>query len=122
MANPTKAEKDRMERLSRSGCVVCRLQHGSFVEGEIQHLTSGGRRLGHRYTICLCPYHHRAVPAGSVTPAEMRRIYGPSFAESRKDFEAAFGSEEFLLDECDKWLGVPRIKRDVVDTEPKAAD
>jgi hypothetical protein len=52
----------------------------------------------------------------------MTRIYGPSFANSRAEFEGAFGSEEHLLDETDKWLGVPRIKRDVVDTEPKAAN
>ena len=119
---PTAAEKDRMDRLSRSGCVVCRISHGSYVDGEIQHLTAGGRRLGHRYTICLCAWHHRSVPAGSVSPAEMRRIYGPSFAESRKEFEASFGSEEHLLDETDKWLGVPKVKRDVVDNDPKAAD
>lgn len=52
----------------------------------------------------------------------MTRIYGPSFAESRRDFEAAFGSEEHLLDETDKWLGVPKVKRDVVDSDPKTAD
>lgn len=36
----------------------------------------------------------------------MTKLYGPSFAKSRKAFEAAFGSEEYLLEETDKWLGL----------------
>lgn len=35
----------------------------------------------------------------------MRQIYGPSFAKSRAEFESAFGTEEYLLEETDKWLG-----------------
>ncbi len=111
-----------MDRLSRSGCVVCRIQHGAFVANEVQHLTSGGRRLGHRYTIPLCAWHHRGICSGSITTPEMTRIYGPSFANGRKEFEAAFGSEAHLLDETDKWLGVPKVKRDVLDSDTKAAD
>jgi hypothetical protein len=42
----------------------------------------------------------------------MERIYGPSFAKSRAAFEAAFGSEEFLLHETDIWLGLrTRVER-----------
>src|ERR1700722_16827875 len=104
--SPTVAEKQRLDKLSRSGCVVCRMQHGAFTEGEIQHLTAGGRRLGHDRSICLCPWHHRGVCAGSITTPEMTRIYGPSFANSRADFEAAFGTEEHLLEETDIWLGL----------------
>jgi hypothetical protein len=115
-----------MERLSRSGCVVCRVSHGAYVDAEVQHLTAGGRRLGHDKTIPLCVWHHRGVCAGSITTPEMTRIYGPSFAHSRKDFEAAFGSEEHLLELTDKWLGVWKPKQkeaqDVVDNEPKAAN
>lgn len=38
----------------------------------------------------------------------MTRIYGPSFAKSRKEFEAAFGKEVKLLEETNKWLGLRR--------------
>lgn len=110
---PTKDEKTRMERLSLSGCVVCRLQHGAFVENQVHHMTAGGRRLGHRFTIPLCPWHHQGKCVGEYPTAEMTRIYGPSFANGRKDFEAAFGSEEHLLDETDKWLGVWKPKIEV---------
>ena len=98
--------KDRMEQLSRAGCVVCRLVHGSFMPNEVHHITRGGRRLGHRYTIPLSPWYHRAVPENGLTPQQMRDIYGPSFAESKAEFEAMFGTEEYLLQEADKWLGI----------------
>lgn len=102
---PTQSEQQRLDKLSRSGCVVCRLQHGAYVDGEIQHLTAGGRRLGHTHTINLCPWHHRGVCVGTFTKPEMTRIYGPSFANSRKEFEQAFGTEEYLLKETNTWLG-----------------
>ncbi len=101
-----KQGKDRMARLSEAGCIVCRMAHGSFVQNEIQHLTVGGRRMGDRFTIPLCPHHHRGVPAHGFPPAEMERIYGPSFAKSRERFEQAYGHDIQLLEETDKWLGV----------------
>ncbi len=101
-----RTSKDRLDQLSRAGCIVCRISYGSFVQNEIQHLTVGGRRMGDRFTIPLCPWHHRAVPGSGFPPAEMERIYGPSFAKSREAFEQAFGHDVFLLEEADKWLGV----------------
>jgi hypothetical protein len=46
------------------------------------------------------------VTVGNYSEEEMTRIYGPSFAKSRAAFEAAFGSEEYLLEETDRWLGL----------------
>ena len=102
---PTAAEAERMDKLSQAGCVVCRLSYGAYVPAEIQHLTSGGRRKGHMFTIPLCPWHHRGVCNNGLTPEYMTSIMGPSFAHSRKDFEKTFGSEEYLLEETNKWLG-----------------
>ena len=104
---PTKAESEHMDKVARAGCVVCRLQHGAYVDAQVHHMTSGGRRRGHMFTIPLCPWHHEAVPNTGLTPQYMKQIYGPSFAESRSEFEAAFGTEEYLLEETRKWLGYP---------------
>jgi hypothetical protein len=104
---PTVEEQKRMDKLSEMGCIVCRLSFGAFMPNEIQHLTSGGRRKGHMFTIPLCEWHHRGVTKNGLTPEYMTSIYGPSFANSRKDFEKTFGSEEYLLAETNKWLGVP---------------
>ncbi len=98
--------KDRMEQLSRAGCIVCRLVHGSFMPNDVHHITRGGRRLGDRYTIPLGAWYHRAVPENGLTPQQMRDIYGPSFAESKAEFETRFGTEEYLLQETDRWLGI----------------
>ena len=102
-----------MDKVSRMGCVVCRLSFGSYVDGEVQHLTAGGRRLGHHATINLCPWHHRGATTNGMSQDYMKQIYGPSFAKSRKEFEAAFGSEEQLLEQTNRWLGIKEPASDV---------
>lgn len=104
---PTAAESAHMERVQRCGCVVCRLSYGAYVEAQVHHMTAGGRRLGHFFVLPLCPWHHEAVPSNGLTPDYMRKLYGPSFAESREEFETTFGTEEYLLEQTKKWLGLP---------------
>jgi hypothetical protein len=102
---PTKAESERMEKLSRMGCIVTRLCFGAYKDADVHHITSGGRRLGHMSTIPLSPWYHRAVPDSNMTPQLMREFYGPSLAESKAEFEARFGTEAYLLEQTNKWLG-----------------
>jgi len=102
---PTVEESKRMDKVSRMGCIVTRLSFGAYKDADVHHITSAGRRKGHMYTIPLSPWYHRAVPDGNMTPALMREFYGPSFAESKEEFEARFGTEEYLLEETNKWLG-----------------
>lgn len=101
----TAADSERFRRLGEMGCIVCRQNFGAFVQSEVAHLTDGGRRTGHQRTIPLCPWHHRAVPTGDIPSTQMLIIYGPSFAKSKRDFVAAFGTELELLEATDKWLG-----------------
>lgn len=42
---------------------------------------------------------------GSLSQKAMRELYGPSFAKSKAEFEEAFGTEQKLLEETNKWLG-----------------
>ena len=64
---PTKAEQERFQAMRRIGCIACfigrqigiasaQLAHRNL---EIHHLLSGGRRIGHEATVCLCHYHHQ---------------------------------------------------------------
>jgi hypothetical protein len=109
MAKPVKAhthaDTERFSRLGEMGCQACRKNTGAFVQGEVCHETSSGRRTGHMRTFSLCPWHHR----GSITPgmgdAEMRQLYGPSFAKGKRDFVETYGSESDLVKEADAWLG-----------------
>lgn len=53
------SEKEEREHLARVKALPCWIRNHE-CGGEIQahHLTDGGRRLGHYYTIPLCHYHH----------------------------------------------------------------
>ncbi|MGP1667686.1 MAG: Ref family recombination enhancement nuclease, partial [Rhodanobacter sp.] len=56
----TNAEQSWMDAISRLGCVVCHIQGYPNTPAEIHHMLSGGRRIGHLWTIPLCaPGHHR---------------------------------------------------------------
>lgn len=105
MTAHSKKDTERFRRLNEMGCIVCRQTFGAFVQSEVAHCTSRGRRIGHQATIPLCPWHHRGVPMGSLSQKAMRELYGPSFAKSKAEFEEAFGTEQKLLEETNKWLG-----------------
>lgn len=94
----TKADRARFDAFRRIGCIACR-KRGRFSFADVHHLLSGNRRRGHRYTIPLCPAHHRGVEHDED-------IHGPSLAKSPKRFRAAFGKDDDLLSEVDELLGV----------------
>lgn len=101
----TAAEKARYEKLKNMGCIATRLKWGYFQPADIQHLTSGGRRISNMHTIPLSPWLHRGlIPMDCKTSSEATNKYGPSFAKSRKQFEETFGAEEYLLSETNRLL------------------
>lgn len=105
----TAADKERFRQLTEMGCIACRINTGAFVQSEVAHCTSRGRRLGHQATIPLCPWHHRGH-SGDLGDAQCRLIYGPSFAKSKDEFEQFFGTELQLLEKVNAWLG-SKVKR-----------
>lgn len=78
------------------GCVACTLNGHPFTPGEIHHLLSGGRRIGHRASVCLCPGHHRGVFEGRY--AEWSQDNGPSLGRESRKFRETFGSDSELLE------------------------
>lgn len=100
-AAPNVFEAKRISRFALIGCVACR-QLGNFGEPyDVHHLVEG-YRLGHRFTIPLCPWHHRGV---ECTPGD--KLKGPSLARSKRAFVERFGTERELLAEVDELLGYP---------------
>jgi hypothetical protein len=95
----TKAQQLRFDRIKAIGCIACRLRGlDKRVLCEVHHLLSGGRRLGHDFTVGLCPWHHRRVPFGDwLDHANCLRLLGPSLAGGSKPFHAEFGSDGDLL-------------------------
>lgn len=98
---PTAPERRRIKRMLELGCICCRLHHGISQPAEVHHLVEG-YRLGHRYTIPLCPWHHRGQhPLGNLA----RDTLGPSLALHKREFIEQYGNERFLLRLVDEKLG-----------------
>lgn len=93
---PTKAEAARIERMLALGCICCREQFGIHQPAEVHHIVQGNKRLGHWYTLPLCPGHHRGV--WPDFDALKTWVVDPpvSIASGRKAFVAAYGSEMYL--------------------------
>ena len=85
----TQSDREWMDAVARMGCCVCLREHGQPTPAEVHHLLSGGRRIGHKYTIGLCsPGHHRNGDG----------IQKISRHPNRARFEAAYGTEAELLE------------------------
>lgn len=106
LAAPTDEESQRIGLLKAAGCVCCALPAGPC---EAHHLLRGGVRLGHLYTVGLCPWHHRGVPDadGKVEAATMN--YGPSLFHDKRRFYDTYGDDQHLLDLTNERIGWPRI-------------
>lgn len=94
----TKAEKKRFERIVEAGCVACSVNGlRTNQHAEVHHLLDGGVRRGHAFTVGLCFFHHRGIPIGTRSVAEMTDAYGPSLYHNARAFHERFGSDEELL-------------------------
>jgi len=85
---PTVDESVWMDATQAYGCIVCRLHLGLRADAEIHHLKSGDRRRGHLWTIGLCAPHHRIGDGDGMFIS--RHPW-------KKRFEAAYGTEAWLL-------------------------
>ena len=86
----TKAEKAWMDAVASLGCIVCRMNGMGYVPCAIHHLLSGGRRMGHLFTIGLCdPGHHKGAPSDS---GQVSRH------PNKRAFERQYGTEADLLE------------------------
>lgn len=86
---PTVAESAWMDAITALGCIACIIDGHPETPGAVHHILSGGRRMGHMHTLCLCdPGHHQnGQQFGKVSrhPFKTR-------------FEQQYGSESDLLD------------------------
>lgn len=91
----TKAEQKRIDRMRPLGCVACAYLDIVNVGTDVHHILDGGIRMGHGYTILLCPGHHRGVWTPEqieIIPVE-KRI---AISDGRPLFYAVYGSEREL--------------------------
>lgn len=84
-----------MARVSDNCCVACRKEGFPDTPCCVHHIISGQRRMGHLFTIGLCPEHHKSD--GRIVP---------SIHNQRRQFVQRYGSELELLAELQVALGV----------------
>jgi hypothetical protein len=85
---PTVEERAWLDFIVSYGCIACHIDGHQGVPGEVHHLIYGQRRMGHLFTIPLCPGHHRD---GTGAPGLIARH------PWKARFEERYGSEESLL-------------------------
>ena len=85
--NPSKEEKEYMDKVQQLGCIVCANRGLPDVPAEIHHTRGKTVKDAHLYVIPLCPSHHRY---GGHTEPISRHPY-------KKRFEDAYGTEAELL-------------------------
>ena len=88
------AERDWMARITEYGCIACK-QDGHETPAEVHHIIQGNRRLGHLFSLPLCPEHHRGD--GRLVPSIHMR---------KRPFVARYGSELELLARLKVELGI----------------
>lgn len=97
-AHRTKADLARFKALKDMGCIASRLRGLGYVAPDIHHILRGGKRMGHQYTLPLCPWHNRGdIPEQCAGAAEAEAIFGPSMYRAKRRFVAEFGTELELL-------------------------
>lgn len=94
----TPADQARFDAMQCGGCLACR-QLGRFGEpSDVHHLLSGGYRIGHQFTVALCPWHHRGVrPKWALNDDVARAELGPSMKIEPSAFRIQFGFDHELL-------------------------
>ena len=107
-----KAEQARFDAMSDIACLAC--QQLGLTQSDIEgitvlptrhHLLSGGRRIGHMASICLCRWHHLGELRFGMTTSEMTQEYGPSLAKGSVPFRRQFGTDAELLEHQNLLLG-----------------
>lgn len=97
--------EERFRRLQKLGCIACR-KRGRFSLPDIHHLNIGGhaghKRRGDRFTIPLCPPHHRGI-------FWREEDHGPSLALHPRRFREEFGTDDALLREVDLLIGAEDV-------------
>lgn len=108
---PTVAQAKRFDAIRSNGCLACfinrlheptRKEHNfQFCQMpiEIHHVLSGGRRMGHDYTLGLCRWHHQGDkwPDITMSATVASNTFGPSFGREPRRFREIYGQELDLL-------------------------
>lgn len=89
LTTPNKVEREWMDAIVQVGCCICLREGLGRTPAEVHHMLSGGRRMGHLFTLPLCYTHHRS---GRNDAQVVSRD------QNQRRFEARYGREAELLE------------------------
>jgi hypothetical protein len=89
--------------VKRLPCICCEIEdvpQPSRTEAHHQNLGghAGQIRLGDKFQIPLCAWHHRGVVPEGMTKSEATFEYGPALPLDSKQFRFCYGTDEQLLE------------------------
>jgi len=102
---PTKREQKRMAEIPETGCLACWIIGLAYSVATVHHIVEGGKRLGHKYTIGLCPWHHQSINPDGRSWETCQAQFGSPLSgahANKKDFVRLFGTERELCELQDK--------------------
>jgi hypothetical protein len=105
------ADRERLARIHAMRCMACEIDGYGTQAGrtEAHHIVAQSYRKhqgGHLGTLPLCAWHHRGEPFTDWSKSRMELVYGPSLADSKRQFIARYGMERDLLAKINQRLEV----------------
>ncbi len=98
----TKEEIRYHDAICEMGCVVCMDVFKTYSPGTVHHIDGKTKTGAHMNCICLCARHHQVAS----DTGEWATRHGPGRNTGKAMFEAAYGTEQELLDKTMELLGV----------------
>ncbi len=100
--NPTADDKRWHDAQCELGCIVCLVMFNVYTPGTVHHMDGKTKPGAHKKTICLCGGHHQVASDSG----EWATRHGPGRNAGKAMFEAAYGTEEELMEITKKMLNV----------------
>lgn len=100
---PTILEARRIDNFRLIGCVACWMLGWPETPYDVHHQLEGGKRMGHFWTVPLCPAHHRGVEFNAG-------LHLASLALSPNTFREIFGSDADLRTLTDRLLYIRLVQ------------
>lgn len=104
---PSPVDQERFTAMRRIGCIACFINRQIGLASaaltnrnlEIHHQLSGGRRIGHHATVCLCHYHHQGkrLPYVEYGYSVQSQTFGPSLGREPRRFREVYGDDVRML-------------------------
>lgn len=94
----TKSDREWFRQITELGCIVAKQgPYGCLGDLQRHHVLSGGRRVDHKHSICLCWGHHQSQRNDWMIVS--RHPW-------KREFEHRYGTEAELLEKTRELIGV----------------